>query len=282
MSNDFCIKTMSREELDFALELAANEGWNPGLYDTDPFYSTDPNGYLIGYLEDKPIGCISAVSYEMKFGFVGFYIIVPEYRGKGFGIKLWNAAIERLKNHNIGLDGVIQQQDNYKKSGFKLAYSNIRFEFNNSAVASADANIVESISLPFDKLKEYDRKYFPAERNNFIKNWLRMPESFSFAYLIGDQIKGYGVIRKCRTGYKIGPLFSENVNIAEKLFLKLCSSVGKDSKIYLDVPEVNEDGMKLAEKYQMDKVFGTARMYTGKFPDLPLKGIFGVTTFELG
>lgn len=282
MSNNFCIKTMSREELDFAVGLAANEGWNPGLYDADPFYNTDPNGFLIGYLGDKPIGCISAVSYEMKFGFVGFYIVVPEYRGKGFGIQLWNAAIERLKDHNIGLDGVIQQQDNYKKSGFKLAYSNIRFELINSAESTAYENVVESISIPFDKLKWYDRKCFPAERSNFIKNWLRMPESFSFVYLTGDQIKGYGVIRKCRTGYKIGPLFSENAGIAEKLFLKLCSSVGKDSKIYLDVPEVNKDGMKLAEKHQMKKVFGTARMYTGKFPDLPLKEIFGVTTFELG
>jgi len=40
--------------------------------------------------------------------------------------------------------------------------------------------------------------------------------------------------------------------------------------------------VNLAEKYTMQKVFGTARMYTGKFPDLSLNKIFGVTTFELG
>jgi hypothetical protein len=32
----------------------------------------------------------------------------------------------------------------------------------------------------------------------------------------------------------------------------------------------------------MTVVFETARMYTGEAPRLPLDGIFGVTTFELG
>ena len=282
MSNEFSMKTMSREELDFAVELAAKEGWNPGLHDGNPFYNADPEGYLIGYLNDQPIGCISAVSYEGKFGFMGFYIVIPEYRGKGYGIQLWNAAVERLKGHNNGLDGVIEQQENYKKSGFKLAYSNIRYEWINLAEQVNDGNIVSANSIPFEQIKDYDRKFFPADRTEFLKSWLNMPESFSFTYLEGSHIKGFGVIRKCRVGYKIGPLFSENTEIAEKLFLKLCSSVEKGTPVYLDVPEVNKEGMDLAEKYKMKKVFGTARMYTGEFPDLPLNNIFGVTTFELG
>ena len=187
-----------------------------------------------------------------------------------------------MKDHNIGLDGVIEQQGNYKKSGFKLAYSNIRFEWINKTNEVADENIVSANAIPFEQLKDYDRKFFPADRTEFLKSWLKMPESISFIYLDDNQINGYGVIRKCRNGYKIGPLFCENVNIAEKMFLKLCASVEKKSPIYLDVPEVNEEGIELAENYKMKKVFGTARMYTGEFPNLPIDKIFGVTTFELG
>jgi len=36
--------------------------------------------------------------------------------------------LKYLEGRNIGLDGVVSQQDNYKKSGFKLAYRNIRHE----------------------------------------------------------------------------------------------------------------------------------------------------------
>jgi hypothetical protein len=48
------------------------------------------------------------------------------------------------------------------------------------------------------------------------------------------------------------------------------------------VPEVNPAGMSLAEKHAMKRVFGTARMYIGDAPALPVDRIFGVTSFELG
>jgi hypothetical protein len=40
--------------------------------------------------------------------------------------------------------------------------------------------------------------------------------------------------------------------------------------------------LALAERHGMVVAFETARMYTGKVPDLPLRRLFGVTTFELG
>lgn len=40
--------------------------------------------------------------------------------------------------------------------------------------------------------------------------------------------------------------------------------------------------MDLARRHGMREVFATARMYNREIPALPLDGIFGVTTFELG
>ena len=37
---------------------------------------------------------MSAVRYGERFGFLGLYIVKPQHRGKGFGIKLWRAAME--------------------------------------------------------------------------------------------------------------------------------------------------------------------------------------------
>lgn len=126
--NNFQVRVMSRKDLDTAIEWAAKEGWNPGLYDADAFYATDPRGFFMGFLNDHPISSISAVSYKGKLGFLGLYITKPEYRGMGFGIKVWNKAMKYLRDQNIGLDGVVNQQENYKKSGFRLAYRNIRYK----------------------------------------------------------------------------------------------------------------------------------------------------------
>ncbi|MFA7633063.1 MAG: GNAT family N-acetyltransferase, partial [Thiohalomonadaceae bacterium] len=116
------IRSMNRDEVDWAIELAAAEGWNPGLSDAEAFYTQDPEGFIVGVLDGKPIGCISAIAYEGGFGFIGFYIVEPPYRGQGYGIQLWQHAIRRLQGRTIGLDGVIDQVDNYSKSGFTLVH----------------------------------------------------------------------------------------------------------------------------------------------------------------
>ncbi len=96
------------------------------------------------------------------------------------------------------------------------------------------------------------------------------------------RLSGYGLIRKRRAGYKIGPLFADNPEFAEKLFLALTSHVKAKEPFYFDIPKVNRDAVNLAERYNMAPVFETARMYTHKKPDLPISRIYGVTSFELG
>lgn len=273
---------MSREELDIAIAWTAKEGWNPGLYDAECFYQTDPNGFFIGLLRNEPIACISAVAYNNHFGFLGFYIVKPKYRGKGYGINIWNKAIKYLKTQNIGLDGVTTQQENYKKSGFKLAYRNIRFQGLSKKFDSTNNNIVKLSNIPFTEVIEFDNKLFPAPRPQFLKCWIHQPESTSFGMLLNGKLTGYGVIRKCRLGHKIGPLFANDENIAERLFIALNNSIAPGLEIFLDVPEINKDAMNLAKNHDMKYVFETARMYTKKQPELPLNRVFGVTTFELG
>jgi len=117
---------MTRDELHLAIDWATAEGWNPGLHDADCFYTADPNGFLVGLLVDEPVATISAVKYGTSFGFIGFYIVKPEYRGKGYGIQVWQAGLASLAGRNIGLDGVTAQQENYKESGFTGAYAHIR------------------------------------------------------------------------------------------------------------------------------------------------------------
>ncbi len=277
------IKTMTLADFNFAIELAAKEGWNPGLHDAAAFYAADPEGYLIGYLNEKPAGCISAVSYRNVFGFIGFYIVLPELRGKGLGIRLWDAAMKRLSGHNVGLDGVIEQQENYKKSGFTLAYSNIRFACSAKPGAPPDNSAIVPIqNVPLNLILAYDALCFPAGRSEFLSAWFTMPESRALAYVENKTLRGYGMIRPCRRGFKIGPLFADDPAIAETLYRALAAFPGTTADVYLDVPEKNRDALALAGKYQMEKVFGTARMYTGTTPDIALDKVFGVTTFELG
>lgn len=281
VKNKYVVRQMTKSDLDLAISWAADEGWNPGLHDRDAFYNTNPQGFFMGFLDGKPISCISAVSYGKDFGFIGFYIVQANNRNKGYGIKIWNKAIKYLNTQNIGLDGVLAQQDNYKKSGFNLAYRNIRYQGVGKKFEVTDRNIADMNSIPFTELVSYDGQLFPVPRPQFLKYWIEEKESLCLGYLINNKLLGYGMIRKCVNGYKIGSLFADNRLIAEKLFKKL-NNFAAGFSIFLDIPEVNHDALELVNKYRMKPMFKTARMYTRKEPEINLNKVFGITSFELG
>jgi hypothetical protein len=145
-----------------------------------------------------------------------------------------------------------------------------------------DKDVVSLDGVKFDELVTYDSRFFPASRERFLHAWVRMPESHGLAILQQGRLNGYGVIRRCRQGFKTGPLFADDETAAERIFLQLIGQVPARAPVFLDVPEVNPAAIRLAERYAMSKVFETARMYTGGAPAVELGGIFGVTTFELG
>jgi hypothetical protein len=278
---NYKISIMSQNELSTAINWARNEGWNPGIHDAAAFYQADPTGFLAGKYNDQIIATISAVKYGSHFGFIGLYIVKDEFRGNGFGFKLWEAALSSLSGRNIGLDGVLAQQDNYKKSGFKLAHRNIRFA-GKSEKSKLTTRVIASEHIEFNDIANYDSQFFPDERSAFLKNWIAPENSQTLAIVENSRILGYGSIRACDRGFKIGPLNAETGDIAVELFLALTAAIPEASEIFLDVPEPNKAAIQLTQKFGMTPVFETARMYTKSFPSLPLEKIFGITSFELG
>jgi GNAT superfamily N-acetyltransferase len=271
---------MRPEEISLAADWAAAEGWNPGRADAACFATVDPQGFLIGELDGKPAATISCVSYDDKFSFLGFYIVRPDLRGRGYGLRIWNAAMAHAGTRVVGLDGVVAQQENYKKSGFKLAYPNIRY---GGAVAglAPPAGVVPLADVSFATVEADDATVFPAPRAAFLRAWIDTPGHVGRALLRDGKLAAWGVIRPCRSGCKIGPLVADDRAAAELVFAALASTAA-GAEIFLDVPSVNRDAVALAQDHGLKPVFETARMYTGAIRPLRLGRVFGVTTFELG
>lgn len=287
MSDDrYSVRVMTAKEVSLATAWAEQEGWNPGDHDALCYAQADPEGFLVGLLDGEPIACISAIKYDDQFGFIGFYIVKPEYRGRGYGIQIWEAAMRYLEGCNIGLDGVVDQQENYQKTGFHLAYRNVRYEGvagdEREPRVDPEVSLMPLTAVPFEIIEDYDRSFFPSSRPEFLNEWIQQLGNRSKALMQDGKMIGYAVMRKCATGYKVGPLYAESVDRADLLFSCLKAELQPTENIYLDVPEVNAEAVALAERHGLSTVFETARMYTQAIPDLPLDQIFGVTSFEIG
>lgn len=282
---DLLIRGMRRGELDTLVDWAAIEGWNPGLADADIFWATDPEGFIAAEIDGEMVGGGSIVSYGGTYGFMGFFIVHPDHRGRGLGNTLWHARrqmlIDRLqKTASIGMDGVFDMQSYYAKGGFEFAGRDLRFETKGKP-SKFSGDIVDLGEFEFAEIEAYDRAHFPAPRSGFLRRWLNQPGAFSVGSPGNGRLAGFAVMRPCRKGYKIGPLFADTPAIAENLFLAL-SARAPGELIYLDVPENNPLAIEMVSRHKMVEVFGCAKMYLGPKPTLPEQEIYCVTSFELG
>lgn len=276
------IGTAAPEEMATFRDWADGEGWNQGRSDVRAYHATDPRGFLLGKVEGRPVAMVSAVRYGTGHGFLGFYITHPDVRGRGYGMRLWRTAMSRLAGRNVGLDGVVAQQYNYRASGFRRAWTHVRYEGTPDGGEPAPGfALVDGRSVPFAPLADYDRRFFPARRDGFLSLWTSLPEHRALAALQDGELRGFAVARPARTGTRIGPLYAASPAVASALLSGLLAGAAAPP-VVLDVPDVNTAAIALADDLGLRPVSETARMYTGPTPDVDTRGIYATTTLELG
>jgi GNAT superfamily N-acetyltransferase len=264
------IRTLTLPEIQTLLDWAAAEGWNPGLDDALPFQAADPEGFLGAFIDGQMVAGISAVAYDDHFGFIGLYICHPDRRGHGHGKAVWDAAMTYLGSRTIGLDGVAEQQANYARMGFVPAYETIRLSGTLPAGARPrlpDARLEDILSL--------DRLCFPAPRERFLQHWLAPPRR-SLVHRLDSQVDAYAVIRPCRDGAKVGPLFALTTTAALDILATL------SGPIHIDVPATQAAWLQVLRRLGLVETFRTRRMYKGLAPKTQMRSIFGISSLELG
>jgi len=281
---------MTRAELDRVIEWAAREGWNPGRHDAEAFYATDLSGFYVGVLDGVVIASLSAVKYGPGYAFVGYYIVEPEHRGKGYGLRLWEHAHADIEGRRAGLDGVLAQTANYERSGYVTAYRNQRYAGANPSrnplpdfgAGATGWEVASFASGDLDAVVEYDTAMFPAPRRAFLEPWLMQPEAHVLVLRDGESVAGYGVVRPARDGWRIGPLFADDVSKAEALLDALAGRMPAGASVFIDVPQANAEAIAMVRGRGMTPMFETARMYRGGAPSIDIGRVFGVTSLELG
>lgn len=290
MNTELVIRGMTRAEVDVLIDWAALEGWNPGLHDAAIFWAHDPDAFIAAELQGELIGGGAITAYGDEFGFMGFFIVRPEFRGHGYGNALWLARRDRLRARlrpgaTLGMDGAFEMEPYYARGGFVRSHRDIRFSSEipsgQMAPASDGGGLVPLRDVDFDDILAYDRTCFPAMREAFLRAWVNQPDALALAYRREGRLVGYGVVRRCRSGCKIGPLFADDLAAATALYQGL-ARFAAGGPLFLDVPENNPAALALAQNKGMKEVFGCARMYLGVPPAIADGRVFGVTTFELG
>ncbi len=181
------IRPMRSEELAFAAECPALEGWTSETLEVfEGFHRYDPEGCLIAEEAGALLGVCMATAYG-GFGFIGELVVRKAGRGRGVGPRLLESGVNYLRTRgieNICLDGVAKAAPFYELSGFRTVCDSLRFAGRPEEIPQAggpDSGRLRPMrpeDLP--SVLVLDREAFGADRGFFLRRRLSLHPELSW------------------------------------------------------------------------------------------------------
>jgi GNAT superfamily N-acetyltransferase len=275
-------RAVSLDEWQVVHEWAKAENWDIGIGDAERFFNVDNQGFYLAYVNDQPVASVSVVNYTDEFSYAGFYLVAPGLRGKGYGLRLSYEAFHHCENRSVGLDGMPEQESNYKKGGFATYYETSRLVgLVKNSVACPDG--VEKITEKnISDVIRYDEKITGYPRDSLLIDWFNGGERYGFVVNSEDGVLGIIGIRRSAEGYRLGPLYSESRDVLEKLFASALSQVPVGERVTIDAPTTSSDFIGLLRDQGYEEIFHTLRMYRGSEPNGDKEKVKAIVSLELG
>ncbi|WP_088649604.1 GNAT family N-acetyltransferase [Marinibacterium profundimaris] len=280
MSDQVTIARMTTGELAQVMDWAAAEGWNPGLDDAAAFHAADPQGFFLARKGGTPAAAISVVNHDDDHAFLGLYICHPEFRGQGIGYRTWTHALETAGTRTVGLDGVPEQEANYRASGFQRTGASLRHEGRwpgqtSSGIRAASPGDIEALTA-------LDATAVGHARRRFLAAWVGQDSDRRATRVLerDGEIAGFATWRACAIGTKIGPVIAPDTASALALIADIANE-RPDGPLIVDVPEANTALRSELEGAGFQIPFATARMYRGTPPEAGAS-LQSIATMELG
>lgn len=297
----YTIRPMAEADLPLVTGWAQAEGFCPGVGDAAILRDADRRGVWVGCLDDEPVGCILAVRYDSHYGFIGLFLVRADYRGYGYGVALWQRALEHLRDVAcIGLEAAEDRLEHYSGWGFRPAWPTVRW---GRWAADGAQPVGEGPPLPLpegwsvvpleavnaEAVLRYDARHEATPRPLVLQEWLEAGHGQE-VLVVRDELaccRGFGRLRPCLLpggeegpGWRLGPLLADAPPVADALLRELCA--GRPGLVLIDAPEVNPRAARLLEARGFRPRTRTVRMYRGQPPELPLEDLYGLTCLELG
>jgi ribosomal-protein-alanine N-acetyltransferase len=305
MASSLTIRPLTAADIPAVTAWARREGFTPGAGDVAIYRNTDRQGVWVGWLDSEPVGCIAGVRYNVAYGFIGLFLVVPEQRGKGYGVRLWRHALHHLADLPcIGLEAAPDRVADYAGWGFAPASPTTRWQRPADAgplmpslqggpgVVTSDPPgrgpswcLLAGAAIPERAVQRFDAQREPSPRPHFLHQWLRHPAGTVHALVDREgTCHGFGRIRPCLLregeGWRIGPLVADHPVAARALLEGL--SQHHPGVVLIDVPGAKGQAPPLLEGLGFAPLSQTLRMYRGQAPTVSLADVYGLACLELG
>ncbi|QQE11960.1 GNAT family N-acetyltransferase [Planctomycetota bacterium] len=282
---DMVIERMTLQELIEIYDYAATEGWNPCKGIAKAVYNIDPKGFWVGKIDGNIVASISIVRYQQHYGFIGLFIVKPPYRGGLIGYRIADYAVDDAKSRGVEIlacDGVPQNLHKYEQQGFALDSFITRYQCDVPENMSETNHCVAVNKSDYSKVNNFIQYFEPENRDVFLSGWQNSKNVQGLIIEKNGRVQAYGSLCRTYEGYRIGPLYAYNHDVASHIFNGLMLKAEQGHSIHIDVPDKNKAGNQLVKKWGMEPSWVLGRMYKGGKPDINLSCVFGTWLAEVG
>jgi GNAT superfamily N-acetyltransferase len=220
----------------------------------------------VGELNGRPIATLSAIKYADGHCHYGSFCVEREYRNLGYGMKLVEACIDN--------SAPIKNMLTYATPDIARKHEETFAMVSHWPVGIYDVNILTALEtlktynsdgcevrhmnkVNMQDIYNYDTDIFGYNRVKFLEKWFNTPGAHSRVALNKEgSIVGYVAVRTAffqEEGYKIGPLFCENIDVGKALLKGVFKDIreyglSSSSSAVLDSPiGRNPDAIKLMQ-----------------------------------
>jgi GNAT superfamily N-acetyltransferase len=241
----------------------------------------EPEGFLLGYYQDRPAGTVGAVHYG-PFAYLGMMAVTRQAQHRGIGRALLEAILARLDEREVPvilLDATLSGKPLYLRSGFEMDDQVRQFvRQEESPLPTLSPHIRPFVPGDLPAVVDFDEPIFGAHRGAVLKEFLRDYPDRAFIFEEQGRISGFLIAQEQR----IGPWTAANLATAEELLKAALQLPFQDPPKVL-IPTSNQAGAAMLVRYGFllqDTLDHMRR--GGSVNPIQRQQIFGQASFALG
>lgn len=211
----FVVDALTAADLDGALRLSAQAGWNQVAADWRRLLDLSPAGCLAGRLDGALVATATVASLGRDAHWIGMVLVDEAMRGRGLGSTLFSRIIEKareLGGEAVGLDATDLGRPVYLKQGFVDVApidrwtGTLRPRGTGEDVQGIDRSL-------FDDVAALDRQACGADRSSLLLHLMHEEGVFGVA----ARGSGYAFLRPGRACSHVGPLVGDDESCSRML-----------------------------------------------------------------
>lgn len=212
----FQVKVMRPQDFAFAVQLANTMDWQMEDKDFQFNLALEPEGCLVLFERDDPIGVATCISFG-KVGWFGNLIIKEEHRGKGAAKLLLQHAIAYLRKkgvETIGLYAYQHLKGFYGKFGFKPEEDFTVYNNPNVQIQALTGHSTLKCR-DFSALNSFDTQFFGADRKKLLQAIWQEKMNLCYTVSSNGQVEGYVLAKVMQRMAEVGPLICKPDHTAQ-------------------------------------------------------------------